>query len=180
MGFSIADCWSWRRVRTSTHWTEQATIEGGRTQGENTKSVRQGWTIKSEYTFCLICQVRPKCFWVCHLPCDKIVFILNYPCVLNFCFILSILVIFYLLCVNNSLKWLAPNFSLQYYPWVAHWGHENTGNDQQLNKLLLLNKFSSSVSQEVYRKWYGEHAYWFYKLGGWLDSSSNFQLESWK
>ena len=38
---------------------------------------------------------------------------------------------------------------------------------------MLLNKFSSSVSQEVYRKWYGEHAYWFYKLGGWLDSSSS-------
>ena len=35
-------------------------------------------------------------------------------------------------------EWLASNFSLQYYPWITHEGHENKENGHQPKKLLIV------------------------------------------
>ena len=35
-------------------------------------------------------------------------------------------------------EWLVSHFSLQYHHWIAHDGHENKANDQQLKKLLII------------------------------------------
>ena len=51
----------------------------------------------------------------------------------------------------NSSEWLASNFSLHYHPWFTQWSHKNTGNDHQLKKLSIVNKFSLSASFEIYR-----------------------------
>ena len=37
----------------------------------------------------------------------------------------------------DSWEWLVSNFSLQYHPWIKHWGHENKGNDQDREKPLI-------------------------------------------
>ena len=31
----------------------------------------------------------------------------------------------------DAQEWLVSNFSLQYHPWITHYGHENEGNDHQ-------------------------------------------------
>ena len=31
----------------------------------------------------------------------------------------------------DAQEWLVSNFSLQYHPWITHYGHENEGNDPQ-------------------------------------------------
>ena len=43
----------------------------------------------------------------------------------------------------NSLLTLRINLlafilSLQYHPWIKHWGHENKGNDHQVKQLLII------------------------------------------
>ena len=35
-------------------------------------------------------------------------------------------------------KWLAPNFSIWYHPWMTLQGHKNKGNDHQLKELLIV------------------------------------------
>ena len=40
-------------------------------------------------------------------------------------------------------------------------GHENKGNDHQLKKPWLFNKFSLSIPLEIYREQYGGNGYWF-------------------
>ena len=34
-------------------------------------------------------------------------------------------------------EWVASNFSIQYPPWVTHYGHENRGNNHQLKEFLI-------------------------------------------
>ena len=35
-------------------------------------------------------------------------------------------------------EWVASSFSIQYPPWVTHYGHENKGNDHQLKEFLIV------------------------------------------
>ena len=35
-------------------------------------------------------------------------------------------------------EWVAFNFSIQYPPWVTHYGHKNKGNDHQLKEFLIV------------------------------------------
>ena len=49
----------------------------------------------------------------------------------------------------------APNFSLKYHPWIKHQSHKIKRNDHRLKKVMvfwLLNKFSSSAQQWMYRE----------------------------
>ena len=58
----------------------------------------------------------------------------------------------------TPLEWLASKFSLQYHPWITYLGHENNGNDQKLQKLLIVQLIlhvstSGNVKRTVWRIW---------------------------
>lgn len=46
-------------------------------------------------------------------------------------------------------------FFAQYYCWFIYWDIRHQVNDRQPEKLWLWNKFSTSVSKEMYREVYG-------------------------
>ena len=49
-------------------------------------------------------------------------------------------------------EWVASNFSIQYPPWITHYGHENKGNDHQLKEFLIVKQILPvSTSGNVYR-----------------------------
>ena len=64
-------------------------------------------------------------------------------------------------------EWQAANFSLQYCPWIKHWGHENKTNEQQSKNLLIVTQILFVGTLEMCRQLYGEYAYWYWGVERW-------------
>ena len=55
-------------------------------------------------------------------------------------------------------EWPTYYFSLQYHPWINHWGHEKEGNDHGLRKLvgiqqILLISTRENLQRTVWKIW---------------------------